>query len=59
MQAALAELGGDVTYLGILQDDQVLFKAKTRALLGSGTYDIFVSTGAVSIGNFDFEHNSL
>lgn len=59
IQALLGELGADVTYLGIMEDNQQEFEDTVRRTLATGSYDVFITTGAVSMGKFDFVRNGL
>lgn len=51
------ELGCEVTYFGILRDEPDRFKQIINEI--DGKFDLFVSTGAVSMGRYDFIKESL
>jgi molybdopterin molybdotransferase len=53
LSAALREMGVDVEYQGILKDDRNSLEA-ALSLAGAGSWDLIVTTGAVSKGKFDF-----
>lgn len=59
IQASLGELGTDAKYLGIMADDQQKFEDTVRRTLTTVSYDLFITTGAVSMGKFDFVRNGL
>lgn len=59
IHASLVELGADVTYLGIMEDDQQKFEDTVHHTLAKRSYDILITTGAVSMGKFDFVRNDL
>ena len=54
LEAALHMLGVDVTYLGIVRDDMEEFNKLMRGQLVSGQFDVIITTGAVSMGKYDF-----
>jgi molybdopterin molybdotransferase len=51
--AALKELGVDAEYKGILQDDRSSLEAALSSS-GAESWDLIITTGAVSKGKFDF-----
>ena len=51
LAAAVEEIGGDATILGIVRDDQDALRAAFAATRG---FDAILSTGGVSVGDFDF-----
>jgi molybdopterin molybdotransferase len=51
--AALTELGVNVEYKGILRDDRVNLEAALNSA-GVDSWDLIITTGAVSKGKFDF-----
>lgn len=51
--AALKESGAEVDFGGILDDDAALLQHRLEAVAGSRTYDMIITTGAVSKGCFD------
>jgi molybdopterin molybdotransferase len=59
LQAALRQLGLDATYLGIVEDDYREFEEIVREALATSLYDAFITTGAVSVGKFDFVEEGL
>ncbi|MCO5143788.1 MAG: molybdopterin molybdotransferase MoeA [Oligoflexia bacterium] len=56
--STLNELGCDVVDLGIIQDDPAIFSRLVKKGLQEGI-DVFLSTGAVSMGKHDFVVESL
>ena len=59
IQATLSELGVDVTYFGIIRDDRREFEERIRSTLATDSWDAVITTGAVSMGKFDFVHGGL
>lgn len=60
IQATLGELGVDARYCGIIRDDRVEFEEKIRSSLAEeGDFDAVITTGAVSMGKFDFVRAGL
>jgi len=59
IQATLSELGVDVTYFGIIRDDRREFEERIRSTLNAESWDAVITTGAVSMGKFDFVHAGL
>jgi molybdopterin molybdotransferase len=53
LSAALKEIGVHVEYQGILQDNRDSLEAALSSA-GAGSWDLIVTTGAVSKGKFDF-----
>lgn len=53
VSAVLRELGADVTNLGIVKDDSVEFENLMSGLCDA-SYDVIITTGAVSEGKYDF-----
>jgi molybdopterin molybdotransferase len=53
--SALREIGVDVKFLGIIPDDA---EALARAIQGAN-FDLLLTTGAVSVGKFDFVRTSM
>jgi molybdopterin molybdotransferase len=51
--AALRRLGIQAEYFGVIPDDASLYRKRLEQLLQDGT-DLFISTGAVSMGKYDF-----
>lgn len=59
IQAVLRELGVDATYYGIIKDDRQTFEDTIRSTLAKSPYDAIITTGAVSMGKFDFVRSGL
>ncbi len=59
IQATLRELGVDATYFGIIRDDRRTFEDTVRSTLAESEYDAVITTGAVSMGKFDFVRSGL
>lgn len=57
--AALADIGVDVHFLGILDDDVEAISKKLECDLKEQQYDLIISTGAVSTGRFDLIPHTL
>ncbi|KFY44672.1 hypothetical protein V494_01377 [Pseudogymnoascus sp. VKM F-4513 (FW-928)] len=53
ISAVLQEMGADVTNLGIIKDDYVEFENLMLELCDA-SYDVIITTGAVSKGKYDF-----
>ena len=51
--AALKRMGFDSNYLGVIQDDPELYQQVLQSALDEGA-ELILSTGAVSMGKFDF-----
>lgn len=52
--AALTEHGVEAEFLGVLTDDATLFQQALLRATHAGTFDVLISSGAVSKGEFDF-----
>jgi len=59
IQATLSEMGVEVSYFGIIRDDRREFEERIRATLEADAWDAVVTTGAVSMGKFDFVRAGL
>lgn len=59
LQAALKQLGVKANYLGIMEDDQEQLGRTIEHNLAMQSYDMFITTGAVSVGKFDFVRKAL
>lgn len=59
IQTLLTELGVDVKYFGIIRDDVEEFYTAIRKTLAKISYDAIITTGAVSMGKFDFVPKGL
>lgn len=57
--AALADIGADVHFLGVLDDDAGEITQKLEYDLREHQYDLIISTGAVSTGRFDLIPHTL
>ena len=55
----MRQLGLDAMYLEIVEDDHQEFEEIVREALAICRYDAFITTGAVSIGKFDFVEEGL
>jgi molybdopterin molybdotransferase len=53
LKAALLRLGLEADYLGIVRDDPKLYRKRIEGALSDGA-DLIISTGAVSMGKYDF-----
>lgn len=51
--AALRNMGADASYLGVVADDPALYRKVLQRALDDGA-EIMISTGAVSMGKYDF-----
>ncbi len=58
LKAALERLGIEASYLGIVRDEPKLYRKYLEGALSEGT-DLIISTGAVSMGKYDFVSNVL
>ena len=54
LMTSLRSRGADVKFLGVLKDVFAEVEANIRSALCSGNFDLLISTGAVSVGKFDF-----
>jgi molybdopterin molybdotransferase len=54
LASALSQLGMDVHLLGNVPDDPEQFSELIQSQIQPGNFDLIVSTGAVSMGKFDF-----
>lgn len=59
IEAVLRGLGVEVTNLGIVKDDAVEFETILAKRLAGNHYDVIVTTGAISMGKFDFIGNGI
>lgn len=59
IQATLGEMGVEVSYFGIIRDDRREFEERIRATLKAEAWDAVITTGAVSMGKFDFVRAGL
>ncbi|MCJ1247945.1 hypothetical protein MMC30_005160 [Trapelia coarctata] len=59
IEAALQMVGVGVTYLGIVRDDGEEFDKLMQGQLDFGQYDVIITTGAVSMGKFDFVREAI
>ncbi|KAJ5982313.1 hypothetical protein N7451_012413 [Penicillium sp. IBT 35674x] len=57
--AVLQESGVDADFLGVLDDDVEVISSGLRYQLEQRTYDMIISTGAVSTGKFDLIPSAL
>lgn len=57
--ATLADIGVDVHFLGVLDDDVEAMTQKLECDLREQQYDLIISTGAVSTGRFDLIPHTL
>lgn len=53
LMSALSEAGVDARYFGIIRDDVTKFEDSLKAILGE-RFDLILTTGAVSMGQYDF-----
>ncbi len=54
IEAVLSSLGVEVTKLGIVKDNAKEFELLLSRRLVKGPFDVIITTGAVSMGKFDF-----
>lgn len=54
IESVLSELGTEVTNFGIFKDDKKLFERDISRILVENPLDLLITTGAVSMGKFDF-----
>lgn len=57
--AALKRMGFEASYLGIVRDDPKLYLRMLRQAIDGDGADIVISTGAVSMGKYDFVSDVL
>ncbi|GAB1317795.1 molybdopterin adenylyltransferase [Madurella fahalii] len=57
--AAAREMGLDVDFLGIVDDDAVSLHCQVEKMANSGLYDLVITSGAVSKGKFDHVRHVL
>ncbi len=53
LKAALSRIGIEANYIGIVRDEPKLYKEYLESVLSEGA-DLIISTGAVSMGKYDF-----
>ncbi|RKU47126.1 hypothetical protein DL546_005216 [Coniochaeta pulveracea] len=53
LTAALGEIGADVDFCGVLDDDPTSMYRHLQTVAGSGAYEVIITSGAVSKGRFD------
>lgn len=59
LTAALRDMGADAEFLGILEDNIDAFATRLTTQLTGQNYDLMITTGAVSVGRFDFVREGL
>ncbi|KAJ9644110.1 hypothetical protein H2199_003978 [Coniosporium tulheliwenetii] len=59
LEATLRNEGYDITFFGTIGDEPEVFAKALRSRLASGIFDVFITTGAVSAGRFDFVRQVL
>ncbi|EON62443.1 hypothetical protein W97_01665 [Coniosporium apollinis CBS 100218] len=59
LDATLRNEGYDVAFFGTIGDEPDVFAKALRSRLASGGFDVFITTGAVSAGKFDFVRQVL
>lgn len=59
LTAAAKEMGLHADFLGVLDDEPVGLHDRVRAVMDSGTYDVLITSGAVSKGKFDHVRSVL
>jgi len=57
--AALKNMGAEAVHLGTVGDEPEAFQALLKTALSSNRFDVLFTTGAVSVGKFDFVTSSV
>lgn len=59
LSAAMTQLGVHVDFLGLVKDDVDEFRSLLCSVLRKSHYHVIITTGAVSVGRFDFVRQGL